>query len=53
MDEARDVLEKYGAIIRLEEISHNIADSHGIDQGILVVFKNFDPDGDIQATSAC
>ena len=52
MDEARDVLEKFGAIIRLEEISRDVADSHGIDQGILVEFKNFDPDRDIQAVSA-
>ncbi|KAK8037412.1 hypothetical protein PG991_000758 [Apiospora marii] len=53
VDEARDVLEKHGAIIRLEEISRDVAYSHGIDQGILIEFKNFDPDRDIQATSTC
>ncbi|KAK8040443.1 hypothetical protein PG991_000231 [Apiospora marii] len=50
LDEARDVLEKHGAIIRLEEISRDVAESHGIDQGVLVEFKNFDPDRDIQAS---
>ncbi|KAK8067888.1 hypothetical protein PG996_007000 [Apiospora saccharicola] len=49
-DEAREVLGKYGPILRLEEISQDVAQSHGIDQGILVEFKNFDPDRDIQAS---
>lgn len=52
MDEARDVLAKYGAIGRLEEIDRDVAELHGIDQGVLVEFKNFDPDRDIQAVSA-
>ena len=51
-DEAREVLGKYGPILRLEEISQDVAQSHGIEQGILVEFKNFDPDRDIQAVSA-
>ncbi|KAK8024016.1 hypothetical protein PG993_012082 [Apiospora rasikravindrae] len=50
LDEARQVLQQHGAIGRLEEISRDIADSHGIHQGILVEFKNYDPDRDIQAT---
>ncbi|KAK8102878.1 hypothetical protein PG984_016024, partial [Apiospora sp. TS-2023a] len=48
-DEAREVLGQYGPILRLEEISQDVAQTHGIDQGILVEFKNFDPDRDIQA----
>ncbi|KAK8070861.1 hypothetical protein PG997_011064 [Apiospora hydei] len=50
LEEAREVLEKHGAIGRLEEVSRDDADSHGIHQGILVEFKNYDPDRDIQAT---
>lgn len=52
IDEARDGLAKYGEIGRLEEISRDVTEFHGIDQGILVEFKNLYPDHDIQAVSA-
>ncbi|KAK8103062.1 hypothetical protein PG984_016208 [Apiospora sp. TS-2023a] len=52
-DEAREVLGQYVPILRLEEISQDVAQSHGIAQGILVEFKNFDPDRDIQTVIAC
>ncbi|KAK8877174.1 RNA recognition domain-containing protein [Apiospora arundinis] len=49
LEEARSVLQQFGAIGRLEEVSSDIADSIGIHQGILVEFKNYDPNRDIQA----
>ncbi|KAK8109754.1 hypothetical protein PG999_007891 [Apiospora kogelbergensis] len=46
--EARQVLAQFEPIGRAEEISAETAYANGIRQGVMVEFKNYDPDRDVQ-----
>ncbi|KAK8099360.1 uncharacterized protein PG998_012601 [Apiospora kogelbergensis] len=49
INEARQILEQFGPIGRVEEITAETAYANGIRQGVMVEFKNYDPDRDVQA----
>ena len=51
INEARQILEQFGPIGRVEEITAETAYANGIRQGVMVEFKNYDPDRDVQAVS--